>query len=198
MGDLLQPCTYILRHVMIMKYFAGFWAQAGIFFSAVLHLLAVLQAILDEMQKRYSLSMTSICPLLKQSRSLSTKLKRQCSDPLSVCTETISEWCRILPSSLPSLLTLESRMLLFFRTAFGPLHFLDVFQDISHVIEEGMANPVRCMYEDESLPSLVSSSSLLLSEFDGSIDSTMLYNRHFTLFQHLEQLGRLQRLRVRA
>ncbi len=181
------------------NFFADFWASAGNF-ATVLHLLAVLQVLLDEGQRQCSSSLStaaaaSIYPMLGQSRSLSTKLQRQCGDPLSMCTDTLPEWCRILPSSLPSLLTLESRMLLFFRTAFGPSRSLDLIQDLSCLIEEevgGRANSNSAAYEEESplSPSLVS------LEFDCSSDSTMLTKHNLTLFQHLRHLGRLRRLRV--
>ncbi len=182
-----------------MKYFAvaDFWAPAGNL-ATVLHLLAVLQALLDKKQWRFCASsspMTLISPLLGQTRSLSSKLLRQCCDPLSLCTETLPEWCRILPSSLPSLLTLESRMNLFFRTAFGSSHSLDAIQDMSRVVEEEIGGKAAnsTTFEDGGS----SCSSFASLEFDsGGSDSTMLTNHNLTLFQRLGHLGRLKRLRV--
>ncbi len=183
--------------------YTDFWALQGNFTTA-LHLLAVLQVLLDEEQMRCLSSMApaaaaasaaSIYPMLRQSRRLSTRLQRQCCDPLSMCTDTLPEWCKIFPSSFPSLLTLESRMLLFVRTAFGPAHSLNVVQDLSCLIEEevgGRANSSSAAYEEE-IPLFPSLASL---EFDGGRDSTPLTKHNLTLYQHLRHLGRLRRLRV--
>lgn len=152
-------------------------------FATPLRLLAALRAICESSTRNFGVkgaggggvvNLPNPKALVPSSPSLSAKLARQCADAVTICSGSIPEWCTSYACAVPSMLSLESRAAFFERASFGVARAIDCCQKAAPRIEAS----------ESSSRGVQQSPSLMMQE--GAT----------TLSQHLNQLGRLQRLRV--